>query len=190
MAMATPGIALTSADMVLPKMSAEALVASTNQKIADLESIGILSVHNFKQERTLAMWTERHMAPRLGEKVFQVASESFPIISARGMARSLGVSPDQIDKSSSIILSTMEAIGTTLSPIVSKFSDVKIFGLSKPLKRPSEKYTRVIATLLFAEIHTAPDSFAMDTMTVGGRGLYIARNENINKDKQKMYKHN
>ena len=58
--------------------------------ISELLAVGIVTQHHFKQEREMATRISKHLAPRLGLNVYQVANFSFPIITVDGMVKSFG----------------------------------------------------------------------------------------------------
>ena len=133
-----------------------------------LLSRGILSMHNFKQERQMVKEVLKHLAPRIGTFVYQIASFSTPIISKAGLLKTFSATPPSIEDSSgssSWAFTTYSAMRGGLAPLLNKFTDLRLWGLTKPLQKPSEKYSRVVATIMppFEMYLTTGD--AMDVMS-------------------------
>ena len=132
-----------------------------------LLSVGIVSAHRFKQERTIVRELVKHMAARKGENVYQVASFSTPILSGEGMESRLGKPTSKTNSGAEWQMHSFKDLSTTLVPLLKTCLELPICGVSKPLKTKSEKYVRVIATLLPPmEIIVSTDVMAMDMLFV------------------------
>ena len=135
--------------------------------IALLNNVGIIAVHNYRQEREVATKIAKSLAPRLGNNVYQVASWTMPIISKMGMCKSLAVNMEEEGGCLTWRLTTFKQMKETVCPLLERFKDVEVFGLSKPLKKPSEKRVRVIATMMpTMEIYATSEVGAMDHISV------------------------
>ena len=110
---------------------------------------GILTMHNFKQERQMVKEVLRHLAPRIGAGVYQIASVSTPIISKDGMLKTFSsTTPSQVDGCYVWEMATYSAMRGGIAPLLNKFTDQRAWGLTKPLQKASEKYCRVVATIM------------------------------------------
>ena len=129
---------------------------------------GILSTHNFKQERQMVKEVIKHLAPRMGTFVYQIASFSTPIICKVGLLKTFSSTPPNTTDSSGVsswTFPTYSAMRGGIAPLLNKFTDMRLWGLTKPLQKPSEKYSRVVATIMppFEMYLTTGD--AMDVMS-------------------------
>ena len=112
---------------------------------------GILATHNFKQERQMVQEMVKHMAPRIGTSVYQIVSVSTPIICKTGLLKTFSATPPTTVESNGNCmwsLETYSAIRGGIAPLLNKFNDLRLWGLTKPLKKPSEMYSRVVATMM------------------------------------------
>ena len=149
-----PETSSTESSTIVPAMDSQMMTGQEHHARllaleAELMRNGIVVCHRFKVDREILTKIAAHMAPRVGNSVYQVASFTLALPNVSCIHQLFGnpMAEHATPTSNTWAPHTVDMMRSMLAPVFAMYHDIKLYGLSKPLKTASETHCRLIAML-------------------------------------------